>query len=95
MNLARGELIFKVKYRKKLFATEFKTVFEFAVNDIDIIDVKRFDREETISKRDVFIDENFQYDSDFWGDYNYITPNETLEEALVRIQQKLIKIDSE
>jgi hypothetical protein len=95
MNLARGELIFKVKYRKKLFATEFKTIFEFAVNDIDITDVKRFDREETISKRDVFIDENFQYDSDFWGDYNYITPNETLEEALVRIQQKLRKIYSE
>ncbi|MEN8123265.1 MAG: hypothetical protein ABFS35_23210, partial [Bacteroidota bacterium] len=89
MNLARGKLIFKVKYRKKLFATDFKTVFEFAVNDVDTTEIKRFDRIETISAHDVFIDENFQYDNEFWGDYNYISPDETLEEALTRIQKKL------
>ena len=25
------------------------------------------------------------YDPDFWGPYNYIIPDETLEEALIRI----------
>ncbi len=89
INLARGELHFKVKYKRKLFSTDFKTVFEFASNNIDTIDVKRFDRVETISTHDVFIDEDFQYDHQFWGDYNYISPDETLEDALVRIQQKL------
>ncbi|MFC2152990.1 carboxypeptidase-like regulatory domain-containing protein, partial [Bacteroidota bacterium] len=89
MNLARGELEFKVKYKRKLFSTEFKTVFEFASNTIDTVDVRRFERIETISAYDVFIDENYQYDHQFWGEYNYISPDETLEEALARIQRKL------
>ena len=95
LNLARGELEFKVKYRRKLFSKDFKTVFEFASNDIDTVDVKRFDRIETISTNKVFIDENFQYDYNFWGDYSYISPDETLEEALIRIQQKLDEFEKQ
>lgn len=95
MNLARGELDFKVKQRKKIFSTEFKTVFEFASNNIDITDVNRFERIETISINNVFIDESFQYDKQFWGEYNYISPDETLEQALVRIQQKLEEIKTD
>lgn len=95
MNLARGELIFKVKFRRKLFTSDFKTVFEFASNNIDTVDVKRFDRFETISTNNIFIDEDFQYDNRFWGEYNYISPEETLEEALARIQKKLKEIKNE
>lgn len=91
INLARGELEFKVKYKRKLFSTDFKTIFEFAANNIDTVQVERFKRIETISASNVFIDENFQYDHRFWGEYNYISPNETLEEALVRIQKNLKK----
>ncbi|MBU8892909.1 MAG: DUF5686 and carboxypeptidase regulatory-like domain-containing protein [Bacteroidales bacterium] len=87
--LARGELEFKVKFTGKLFSTDFKTVFEFAANNIDTTDVKRFKRIETISPKKVFIDENYNYDQQFWGEYNYIIPDETMEEALIRIQQKL------
>jgi len=95
MNLARGELDFKVKYRRKLFSSDFKTVFEFASNNIDTVEVKRFERIETISAHDVFIDEDFQYDHQFWGDYNYISPDETLEEALIRINRKIDAIKEE
>ena len=95
MNLARGELMFKVKYKRNLFATDFKTVFEFAVNDIDTTEIKRLGRVETINAYDVFIDENFEYDNKFWNDYNYISPNETIEEALMRIEKKLKNTESE
>ena len=89
MNLTRGELEFKINYRRKLFSQNFKTIFEFATNNIETKDVERFDRVETISTHKVFIDENFQYDHQFWGDYNYISPDETIEEALIRIQKKI------
>lgn len=95
MNLARGELDFKVKQRRKLFSTEFKTVFEFASNNIETTNVNRFERIETISMNDVFIDESFQYDNQFWGEYNYISPDETLEQALIRIQKKLNELEEE
>lgn len=93
MNLTRGELEFKINYRRKLFSKDFKTIFEFASNNIDTVNVERFDRIETISTHKVFIDEDFQYDHQFWGDYNYISPDETIEEALVRIQKKLEELD--
>lgn len=95
MNLARGELMFKVKYKRNLFATEFKSVFEFAVNDIDTNEVKRLNRVETIDAYDVFIDESFEYDNTFWSDYNYISPNETIEEALKKIEKKIKNTESE
>jgi CarboxypepD_reg-like domain len=95
VNMTRGELNFKIKYKRKLFSTDFKTVFEFAVNNIDTIDVSRFNRIETISPNKVFIDEDFKYDQDFWGDYNYISPNESLEEALIRIEQKVNELKEE
>jgi len=95
INMTRGELQFKIKYKRKLFSTDFKTVFEFAVNNIDTTDVSRFSRVETISPNKVFIDEDFKYDQDFWGDYNYISPNESLEEALMRIEQKVNALKKE
>ena len=76
-------------------STNFKTVFEFASNDIDTSEVTRFNRNETISPYKVFIDEDHKYDKKFWGEYNYISPNESLEEALVRIQHKLKKLKKE
>ena len=93
MNLTRGELEFKINYKQKLFSKDFKTIFEFASNNIDTADVERFDRVETISTHKVFIDEDFQYDHQFWGDYNYISPDETIEEALIRIQKKIEELD--
>ncbi|PLX16243.1 MAG: hypothetical protein C0597_08130, partial [Marinilabiliales bacterium] len=62
INLVRGELDFKIKYKRKLFSSEFKTIFEFASNNIDTLDVERFNRIETISSNNVFIDEDFKYD---------------------------------
>ncbi|OFX26303.1 MAG: hypothetical protein A2041_03265 [Bacteroidetes bacterium GWA2_31_9b] len=95
LNLVRGELDFKVKKHRQLFSSDFKTTFEFAVNDVDTLNIDRFKRNETIETNSIFIDKNFEYDYSFWGDYNYISPDETLEEALVRISKKLQELEVE
>ena len=95
LNQVKGELEFKVKHKKKLFATNYHTVFELAANYIDTIDVERFDRRDIIRTQGIFTDENHQYDSKFWGEYNYLVPNESLEDALVRIQKRLEAIKEE
>ncbi|HSH51317.1 MAG TPA: carboxypeptidase-like regulatory domain-containing protein [Bacteroidales bacterium] len=89
LNMVRGELDFKVKNRKQLFADNYKTIFEFAVNDIDTTNIDHFKRKEMINTEQVFIDQDNEYDADFWGEYNFIKPNEPLEEALVRIAKNL------
>lgn len=86
-NFAKGELSFKVKFRKKLFYTNFKTVFEFASNNIDTVNVERFKRNKILSSNKVFIDENYDYDHEFWGEYNYISPEKSLQDALIEIQK--------
>ncbi|OFX89087.1 MAG: hypothetical protein A2W99_02210 [Bacteroidetes bacterium GWF2_33_16] len=92
LNLVRGELEFKVRKRRQLFSSDFKTIFEFAVNDVDTVNIDRYNRNEIISTNQVFIDKNFEYDYSFWGDYNYIIPDETLQDALIRITQQMQKL---
>ena len=92
LSFVKGELVFKVKYRRKLFSTDFKTVFEFASNVVDTVNVERFKRNEVISKHKIFIDENYDYDYQFWGEYNYISPEKSLQESLIEIQKKIDKL---
>jgi len=93
LNFAQGELSFKVKRKKRLFANDFNTSFEFASNRVDTVNVERFERSETLSKNKIFIDEYYDYDYQFWGDYNYISPEKNLQDALIEIQQKLDKLN--
>lgn len=92
LNMVRGELDFRVKNRKSLFADNYKTIFEFAVNDIDTTNIDDFKRKEMINTEQIFIDRENEYDAEFWGEYNFIKPDEPLEEALVRIAKNLKKI---
>ena len=95
LNLVRGELEFKVKKRKQLFSTNFKTIFEFAVNDIDTLDTDRFNRHDVLETNQIFTDKNFEYDHSFWGEYNYIIPDETLQDALIRISKQMKKLEEQ
>ncbi|MEE4196072.1 MAG: carboxypeptidase-like regulatory domain-containing protein [Bacteroidales bacterium] len=93
LNLVRGELDFKVRNRNQLFSDDYKTIFEFAVNDIDTTNTDSFKRREMINTEQVFIDQENEYDAEFWGGFNYIKPNEPLEEALIRIARNLKKLN--
>jgi len=93
LNFAKGELEFKVKYRRKLFAKDFKAIFEFASNTIDTAQVERYKRAETIPTQNIFIDEDFNYDHLFWDDYNYISPDKSLQDAIIEIQRKIGQLE--
>ena len=56
-----------------------------AVTRLQTDDVNRFRGRETINPRNVFTEQTGGYEDGFWGPYNYIIPDESLEEALVRI----------
>ncbi|MFO7828412.1 MAG: carboxypeptidase-like regulatory domain-containing protein [Bacteroidales bacterium] len=95
LNMVRGELDFKVRNKNRLFSDDYKTIFEFAVNDIDTSNVDRFKRSEMINTEKIFIDQHETYDASFWGDYNFIKPDEPLEDALVRIAKSLEKLNGD
>ncbi len=82
LNFIRCETEFKIRKKKQLFGKVFNTVIELAVTDIDTMDVKRFKPREVAKTMNIFTDQVIEYNDSYWEEYNYIKPDEPLEEAL-------------
>jgi hypothetical protein len=90
VNHIRGDLHFGIKKKNRLFgSTAVHTWFEMVTCKIETENVSRFTRSETLQTRTIFAETNFNYDSDFWGNFNIILPEEKLNEALARIASKI------
>ncbi len=90
LNYVRSELKFKCKWNKKLFGSTYTTMLEMAVTKLDKENVDKFSFKESAKINDVFIDQvDYFKDDDFWGDYNYIKPDESIETAISKINKKL------
>ena len=90
LNHVRSELVFKCKWDRKLFSSTYVTMFEMAVTDRDTANVNKFKFRDSAKMSDVFADQvNYFADEDFWGEYNYIKPDESIESAITRLNRKL------
>jgi hypothetical protein len=85
LNFIRCETEFKIRKKKQLFGKDFNTEIELAVTDIDTLDVKRFKPREVAKTMNIFTDQVIEYNDSYWEDYNYIKPDEPLEEALKKL----------
>jgi hypothetical protein len=90
LNYVRTELMFTVRWKKKLFRSRFTTMTEMAVTDIDTRSITKYKFRETTKRSDIFADQvsNFE-DPDFWGEFNIIQPEESIQSAIQRIERKL------
>ena len=90
LNYVRTELMFTVRWKKKLFRSRFTTMTEMAVTDIDSRNITKYKYRETTKRSDIFADQvsNFA-DPDFWGEFNIIQPEESIQSAIQRIERKL------
>jgi hypothetical protein len=90
LNHVRSELVFKCKWDRKLFSSTYTTMFEMAVTDRDSEKVNKFKFKEAAKMSDVFADQvNYFADENFWGEYNYIKPDESIENAISRLNRRL------
>jgi hypothetical protein len=85
----RGDLIFSSKEKKKLFNIQFRVFFEMAITEIDLKNVTRFDREELAPIHSIFSKTITSYDQQFWGDQDFIPPEENLLRALKNMKVRL------
>lgn len=93
LNHARCDLQLRTRLRNRLISDNFSTFLEIATCHIDTANVIRFEKEEVLKPNVVFSDMPYSYDESFWGDYNIITPEEKLNEALSRINRKIEEIE--
>jgi len=87
---SRAEVKFKVNWKKKLFNTYYTTMSEIAVTDRTAEEVIKFTGKEKIRYTDVFSDKVSAFaDPKFWGDYNVIEPDQSIESAIRKLSKKL------
>ncbi len=91
---SRGELTFKVKWNKKLFNSVYHTGIEMAITDWQPTDQKPFKGSDRMKMNVVMTDTNMGFtDQNFWGQYNVIEPEKSIESAIKKIQKNLEKME--
>lgn len=87
---SRAEVKFKVDWKKKLFNTNYTTMSELAITDRTDEDVIKFSNKERIKPSDFFTEEVAAFaDPDFWGDYNVIEPDQSIDAAIRKLSRKV------
>ncbi len=93
---SRAEVKFKVDWNKKLFNTFYTTMSEIAVTDRTDQEVIKFAGKDKIKTSDVFSEKVSAFtDKEFWGDYNVIEPDQSIESAIRKLAKKLKFSDRE
>ena len=89
----RIDLGLKINWQKRLFHTFYNSVIEMAATDwSDAMDRKTFRTKERISPTVVIQDEASGFsDPEFWGEYNIIEPDKSIENAISKIKKQLEK----
>jgi hypothetical protein len=90
LNHVRSELVFKCNWKKKRYNATYTTALEMAVTDRNTANVNKAKYREQTHMTDIFADQvNYFKDEDFWGEYNYIKPDESIESVINRLNRKL------
>jgi hypothetical protein len=90
LNHVRSELKFNCKWPRKLFRSNYTTMLEMAVTDRSTENVDKFKASQSAKLSDVFADDvNYFQDPNFWGRYNTIKPDESIESAISKLSRKL------
>lgn len=89
LNHVRGDMIFLARQKKRLFKSTFNVFFEVAVTDINLKNVSKFDREEMAPVHSIFSRTIKSYDPVFWGNQDFLKPEENLIQALKNMNVRL------
>ncbi len=85
---AQASLKFKVRSRNDKINSEYHSVSDLLITDIHDTGFKKFDRDESFTQRDIFVEMINVYDPSFWENYNIIKPDEDLQNAFQNISKK-------
>jgi len=89
LNHVRADLSFKVRKKRSPFTSKYYISFETAVFNYHTKNIKHFEKKNVLKRNQIFIDNNYEYDTSFWGKNNYISPEKSVTEALKAIRTKI------
>ncbi len=90
---SRIELSFKINWKKKIFNSLYHITIEMAITDWAVNDQNLSLKNREKLKRNVILNDRASGFSnpEFWGEYNVIEPDKSIENAINKIKKKLNK----
>jgi len=90
LNYIRTEVAFKCKWNRRIFSSNYTIMSEMAITDRQMDGVTRFTSKESLKSTAVLAEMvPVYFADDFWGEYNVIEPEESIQSAIKKINRKL------
>jgi hypothetical protein len=86
----RGDILFRVRKKGRLFSTPLHFWFEMVTCKVDTVNVRAIPRNERLSPNQIFADTKHAYDKYFWENFNIILPEEKLKAAMINSLSEVI-----
>lgn len=81
LSTVRASVKFKIRSKRDRINSEFHSISDLLVTNIQPTELKRFPNDERFNKSDVFVEQLGSFDEKFWENYNIIKPDEDLRKA--------------
>jgi hypothetical protein len=89
LNYVRNEMEFFADWRRRIFRTGYNIMSEMAITERHTESSGRFAIRETFRPSNILADMVMSYfDEEFWGAYNVIEPEESIESAIQKFNQR-------
>ncbi|MDX2432551.1 MAG: carboxypeptidase-like regulatory domain-containing protein [Bacteroides sp.] len=88
----RAEVEMKIRKRRRWMGARYRIAIEMAITDVNPGERMRIKPSERVKPNQVLSDQPFQFDPLFWGIYNTIEPEATLQESLQKIEHNIQEI---
>lgn len=89
LNYVRVDLKFRCDWKKKLFKNSYSLMSEMAITGRSEDHIVKFQNDELFRSNMIFTEnvEDFT-DTDFWGEHNIIEPEQSIENAIQKLNRK-------
>jgi hypothetical protein len=92
LNYVRVDLKFQCDWKKRLFKNYYTVMSEVAITDRREENVVKFAKQEVFRQNMVFAEKVEAFaDADFWGEYNIIEPEDSIESAIKKLSKSMKK----
>ncbi|MGC9342203.1 MAG: carboxypeptidase-like regulatory domain-containing protein, partial [Bacteroidales bacterium] len=85
LSMVKAEVKFRIRKRGEWIGSQYNIVLELAVTEVDPGTRNRIPRKQRLRPNSVLSEEEFTYDPEFWGNYDIIEPEASLQSALKKM----------
>lgn len=92
LNYMRSEIKFRADWRRRIFETTYTVMSEMAITERKAENVEKITSKEAFRPYAVLTDRvNEYFDEDYWGAYNTIEPDESIQSAINKFNRRFKK----